>query len=485
MNLQNLFLTTTMLLSVTPFSYSATPNDAPQKNIILSEKSLTISLLFKPMAQDKDLFGASSLSYTFSSASAGTINYVRLCKATDDTCSSCDAPFRVINAGTPIPYSTLGTTYSVSPTTIASYLQSSGLPAGSYNIGFYVQSTEFNCSSSSAYCGTNAASNAHLLCMNAVYNGTSVTTLTQSDNGNAILSTSKFPLAYVTNATSNTISLCPVNADGTFGACLDSGNTGAAFAGVRGIVSNFTNTIAYVVNQSTNSVLKCPINSNGTFGACVDSGNSGVAFNFPTGIALNPTGTFAYVTNVGNNTVSTCPVNSDGTFGACVNSGSSFVNPFGIVLNSAGNFAYVVNTNNNSVSKCSVNSNGTFDACADSGSSGFAFNGPRYIELNSAGTAVYVSNAGNNTVSLCPVNPDGTFGFCTPSGNTGAAFNGPRGIIFNPANSFSYVNNSGNGIVLKCPVNVEGTLGACADSGNSGVAFNGPNGSAWSIRESM
>ena len=92
--------------------------------------------------------------------------------------------------------------------------------------------------------------------------------------------------AYVSNGTGNTVSFCPINPNGSFGACTGSGNTGDAFNGPRGIAVNPSNTFAYVANNVTSTVFLCPMNSNGTFGTCLDSGNTGVPFAGPQGIAL-------------------------------------------------------------------------------------------------------------------------------------------------------------------------------------------------------
>lgn len=472
MNLQNLFLTVTMLLSGIQLTYAATPSDTSKKIAIHSGKSLTLSSMFKPLTQNQDFFDASSLSYTFSGSISDTINYVRLCKATDGTCSSCNIPFRVINSGTPIPYSTSGTTYGVSPTSIAAYLQGGGLTAGSYNIGVYVQSTSFNCSSSSAYCSTNQGTNTQLLCMQATYDGTNVTTLTQSDNGQALLGTSAVPFAYVCNSNSvSTVSKCPVNSDGTLGTCTDSGNSGTAFNNPFGIAFNPPGTFAYVSNFGSTTVSKCPINSDGTFGVCADSG-AGAVFNQPAGIAFNSSGNFAYVINT-NNTVSTCPVDSSGAFGTCTNSGvvATLSAPIGIAINQSSTFAYIGNQTNSTVSKCPLSADGTFGVCTDSGA-GAVFNGTRYPILNHAGTIAYVTSADSNTVFKCPVNNDGTFGTCADSG-VGAVFSSPRGIVINPSGTIAYVTNRSANTASKCTINPDGTFGTCTASG-AGAAFNVP-----------
>ena len=148
-------------------------------------------------------------------------------------------------------------------------------------------------------------------------------------------------LAYVTNSGGTAVRVCPINSNGTFGACFDSGRTGATFNKPSSIVLNASGLLAYVTNSGTNlvpgtTVTICPINADGTFGDCFDSGRTGATFSRPMGIALNTAGALAYVTNYGANATGTtatiCPINSNGTFGDCLDSGATFNAPGGIVL---------------------------------------------------------------------------------------------------------------------------------------------------------
>jgi hypothetical protein len=151
---------------------------------------LTLSEFFKPIKQDKKQLGtASSLSYTFTGQNAGSINTLRLCKATDNTCSSCNTAFTVITAGTPLTYpqSPATQTYRIPPASVAAYLASQSFSSGTYNIGWYVQSSTADCSSN--YCSSNQDSTGHVLCMQATYNSGTVTSLTQSDNGTVEVNT--------------------------------------------------------------------------------------------------------------------------------------------------------------------------------------------------------------------------------------------------------------------------------------------------------
>lgn len=131
------------------------------------------------------------------------------------------------------------------------------------------------------------------------------------------------------NPSGNNITVCPINKDtGYFGSCFLSGNTGIAFGNPRGVILNNANTIAYVTNgghagTTGNFVSLCPINSNGSFGDCVDSG-VGAVFNEPEELSLNRAGTYAYIPNANNSTVSVCSINlTTGYFQSCVDSGNS------------------------------------------------------------------------------------------------------------------------------------------------------------------
>ncbi len=174
------YVLTFLLASFLPMAYAVSSHH---------DERLALSTFFKPLGQDKKRLGISSLSYTFSGATADTINMIRLCNATDATCSTCNTNFTIITAGTPIPYTTSGTSYGISATSVAAYLATQGLPAGSYNIGMYVQSTTANCSGSDCCTNNDNAGMPHALCIQATYSGGAVTALAQSDNGSAVLNT--------------------------------------------------------------------------------------------------------------------------------------------------------------------------------------------------------------------------------------------------------------------------------------------------------
>lgn len=127
-------------------------------------------------------------------------------------------------------------------------------------------------------------------------------------------------IAYVVNNMGNSISLCPINSStGTFNStCTSFTSASFPFSNPNMITLNAAGTFAYIPNEA-NFVSVCPIQADGSLGTCVDSGGSSVIdFDQPAQVAFNLPGTIAYVTNEGGlGSVYACPVLSNGTFDTC------------------------------------------------------------------------------------------------------------------------------------------------------------------------
>ena len=196
MDSRKLILNFSLLMGVIHYAHAVTtPSlDATQKADARAIKPLTLSSFFSPTPEMNFV----SINYTFSGATSDYINYIRLCNATDNTCGTCNTSVTSINTGVAIPYADTGTTYYVSSASVASYLAMHSLDSGVYNIGMYVQSAA---ACSGSYCSTDSDSSDQILCMQATYDGTNVTTLAQSDNGSAQLTTPAFPAISITAPT--------------------------------------------------------------------------------------------------------------------------------------------------------------------------------------------------------------------------------------------------------------------------------------------
>lgn len=277
---------------------------------------------------------------------------------------------------------------------------------------------------------------------------------------------------YVTNevAGNNTVTYCPVNADGSLGLCLITGNglIQPAF-----IALNNTNTIAYVANSSAGSISLCPINEDGSFGTCSPTGTIFAPPMF--GLALNPANTFAYLSEYNIGTVRKCTINADGTFGVCSLAAPGFQNPLGIAFNSSGTKAYIANNGiiGASISLCNISGGGTLFGCTLIGN---GINGPQGIVLNNTNTFAWITTAGG-TVFYCPVNPDGTFGTCADT-NAANLFIDPVGIALNFTNTIAYIANFTASTLSECPINSNGTFGICTTTAGPPAGFAGPFGVA-------
>lgn len=315
MNLRHFFLTMP-LLSMFQLTHAITPplNEGVPNTTANSSKHLTLSSILKPISTETVL-DAGSLRYTFSGATADTINYIRLCSATDNTCANCSAPLTVITAGTPIPYSTSGTTYGISPASIAAYLSANGFAAGNYNVGMYVQSSNEHCSSS--YCSTNTDTEraSHRLCMQATYNGAgNVTALSQADNGNAILNVATSLFAYVADGSGN-LWQCPLNSTGGISGLCTALTTNQGFASINSVVFNiFSGTTYGYIADGTNQLWQCPMSAVGNFSStCISLGSNVFTSNGPVGLTFHTFSgtTYVYVAAVSYDLIQ-CPMDATG-----------------------------------------------------------------------------------------------------------------------------------------------------------------------------
>lgn len=304
-------------------------------------------------------------------------------------------------------------------------------------------------------------------------------------------------LPLVNNVSNFSISLCPVDSTtGQLGTCTLYQDPTFNTVSPSGIALSPDGTTLYVttgayIGGQPNTISICPINSDGSFGngTCIASP---AEFYSPSSITINALGTLAYVPNAGigsqrtgGNTISVCPRNSLG--GPVTNCSTfqdiSFNNPRDITFNDTRTLAYIPNlypvgypsqaSDTFTVSKCSVNTQtGSLSSCV--AMTDPAFEGPSSIALNDKGTFAYVTNyykvttgTFGTTVSLCPINTKqgGIFKACTTLSDP--TFSGPIGIKLNATNTFAYITNYNSNQISICPVNLNGTLGACTAATSS------------------
>jgi DNA-binding beta-propeller fold protein YncE len=234
---------------------------------------------------------------------------------------------------------------------------------------------------------------------------------------------------------------------------------------------------AYVVNSNittTNggSVSVCPVNTDGTFGSCTTATTG--TLDDPFGIALNPANTFAYVTQLRRDNVLVCPI-TGGTLGTCSDTGGTgFDAPYSMAINNAGTIAFIVNKNSDSIYRCTINPDGTFARCSDTGAT--SLRTPQGIAFNSTGTMVWITTdkQPNNDIITCQVNAFGFFTDCQKA-IASRTFSNPIGIVLNAANSIAYIADFNNGI-YSCSITANGTFSSCTQLNSNedivGLAIN-------------
>ena len=450
-----------------------------------------MSFFIPETATEREL--VSSLIYTFSGTTADSINYVRLCIATDSTCGLCGSPFTTITSGTPIPYNATtdgGTIHKIPSGSIAAYLKSHNLPSSvtPYHIGMYVQSTNQLCSSFSQNCSTNLDSNQVPLCVNATWDGTYVTVLTKTDNGNIQLQDPGTQYGYVADQ-NGVVYQCTINTtthEGIFNACTATPSSGApawnprtiAFATTTvGIISS---QYAYVTDVTDHHVYQCTLNTSGTvetFNTCAITPSSNEPAWQPQGITLATVNTiqYAYVADGSNAHMWRCALTSsgglDGT--SCIttpSTGAPSWQPnsaaFTVVNNTQ--YAYVADELAN-VWQCPLQSDGTFvnSGCLSmSTSSSSSFQTPlgvAFATVTNGTQYAYVADGAAGAMWKCALNTtSGSFTSCTTQTPIPTVLWTPSAIAFATVNGTQYgyvADETGN--VYQCTLNGSGALATC------------------------
>ncbi len=264
--------------------------------------------------------------------------------------------------------------------------------------------------------------------------------------------------AYVTNYSTNSVSKCAINSDGTFSACNLASHGGPAFAGPTGIAINKQETIAYIANQNNGALSICPLESNGHFGVCTPAAST--PFVGPLGLALNAANTLLYVTDFNSgNMVYSCTVNEDGSISACTSFGSGFNSPAGIVQNKQGNRTYINNYFGTNTSVCTTSSCNTPSSLNTTTSNGIA--------LNHEGTMVYIVNYNGAFVASCRTNDDPASGLGPCSTGPVGGINGPSGVVVDDDKGIVYVVSYNDQKVFMCALNGLGVVTSCSDTGGT------------------
>lgn len=227
---------------------------------------------------------------------------------------------------------------------------------------------------------------------------------------------------YVADANAGTVSLCPVNLDGTLGSC-----SVATAAGANPYTQPFSMAIhggeLYTVDGNGGTpIIGCTINPDATLGNCFTTGWSAPSlYNVAQGIAIATASSgisYAYIVDYEGGNLTTCEIDPAGTDLENCTQGPLGGTPAGLGAYQ-GNLYVGVGINNDAIERCPIAADGSVDVtqCVSTAAQanfaqpvGFAFNnGYAYLSGYGGSTAV-------GGVFVCPITAGtGNLDTCTLS----------------------------------------------------------------------
>ena len=223
------------------------------------------------------------------------------------------------------------------------------------------------------------------------------------------------PFAYITNYSSNTVSVLNTTTNVVLGSIpvgLQPVGVAVDPAGKR----------IYITNQGSNTVSVIDRATLGVFGSPIPVGIS------PAGVAVNPAGTRVYVSNQGTSNVSVIDTATGAVIGPPIPVG---LNPVGIAVNPSGKKVYVANQGTSNVSVIDAETATVISPPIPVGLR------PSGVAVNPAGTRIYVTNQGSNNLSVIDTETETVMAIPYVGIR-------PAGVAVNPAGTRVYVANQGS-----------------------------------------
>ncbi len=211
--------------------------------------------------------------------------------------------------------------------------------------------------------------------------------------------------AYIGDYGNNVIRLCNIASAGSLANCLATGSNY-----FYPFVMTVSGNILYAASADySHTIMYCPIQNDGTVGACTETSS------LNGGEGLNTANGYLYISRPHDGpdgTVSVCRQALDGSLSNCATTGSGFSGPEDIAI--LGSFAFVANTTDGTISTCTISGTaGTLSACAKStlayGPMGIAVYGGRaYVSSRSGNIYVCVINGTTGALSNCVISNGGS-----------------------------------------------------------------------------
>ncbi|MGC1386716.1 MAG: hypothetical protein WA807_01775 [Steroidobacteraceae bacterium] len=306
-----------------------------------------------------------------------------------------------------------------------------------------------------------------------------------AQNGTANITYASIPQSlYITDNVSNVVRCTISGVDGSLPSCA---NVATGLIAPTGIA--FSGKYAYVTpGKVATDVDVCPVNSDGTLGACA-SATSATTFSLPNALAVS--GGYLYVSDASGPNVYSCTINANGSLSACNQNNIGSVNTMDGIAVTATN-AFIVDSIGGNLTTCTVNStDGTLPACTQQTLDGSAPGGGNTPNSSPTSATVYGGNVyigthasimitpisvalGGNLVAnyACPLaSISGTITPCVID-DLGPVQTPVAGLAFN--NGYAYTSGYGHGGGIGiCTVEASGIVDKCATSSSPTGDFGG------------
>ncbi len=286
--------------------------------------------------------------------------------------------------------------------------------------------------------------------------------------GTASISYTSIPgFLYLTDTVSHVVRCAVSGVDGSLSSCA---YAATGFSAPTGIA--FSGNWAYVTPGAVaTDVDVCPVNPDGTLGACT----SAQTFSTPTALAVS--GGYLYVADAnGPGYAYSCTIdNATGSLTACIANPIGTVDTLDGIAVTATN-AYLVDLNGGNLSTCAVSSiDGSLSACTQQTLNGTTPAGGNTPNSSPRSASVYGGNIYTGTkagVLILPIAGDGTFAVNYPcsltigtscTDDTASVQTPVTGLAFN--NGYAYFGGyGGGGGIGICTIEASGLLDNCLTS---------------------
>ncbi len=302
--------------------------------------------------------------------------------------------------------------------------------------------------------------------------------------GTANISYASIPAAlYITDTVSSVMRCTMSGTDGSLSSCTSVASGLAAPTGIA-----FSGKYAYVTPGAVaTDVDVCPVNADGSLGACT----SAYTASLPNALAVS--GGYLFVSDAGGGgNVYGCTINADGSLSAC-NTNTSYIGAVnttdGIAVTGAN--AFIVDINGGNLTTCTNDGDGTLSACTQQTLDGSAPGGGNTPNSTPTSATVYGGNVymgthasvmitpisvavGGTLVSnyACPLaSVSGVVGQCVID-DSGPVQTPVAGLVFNNGYTYASGYGSGGGIGI-CTIEASGIVDKCATSPSLSGSYGG------------